>query len=52
MDAVRPRVSPKALKAVRVALTAPGASIRIIAAATGLSVGKVAQIRKELPASA
>jgi hypothetical protein len=31
-------------------LAAPGASIRIVAAATGLSVGKVAAIRKEMAA--
>lgn len=43
----RPRVSQKALDAARTALAAPGASIRTVAAATGLSAGKVSQIRKD-----
>jgi DNA invertase Pin-like site-specific DNA recombinase len=46
----RPRVPRKTLDAAKTALAAPGASIRIVAAATGLSVGKVAAIRKEMAA--
>jgi DNA invertase Pin-like site-specific DNA recombinase len=46
----RPRVAGKTLNAAKAALAAPGASIRIVAAATGLSVGKVAAIRKEMAA--
>jgi DNA invertase Pin-like site-specific DNA recombinase len=46
----RPRVPRKTLDAAKAALAAPGASIRIVAAATGLSVGKVAAIRKEMAA--
>jgi DNA invertase Pin-like site-specific DNA recombinase len=46
----RPRVPRKTLDAAKAALAAPGASVRIVAAATGLSVGKVAAIRKEMAA--
>jgi DNA invertase Pin-like site-specific DNA recombinase len=46
----RPRVPRKTLDAAKAALAAPGASSRIVAAATGLSVGKVAAIRKEMAA--
>jgi DNA invertase Pin-like site-specific DNA recombinase len=46
----RPVVPRKTVEAARAALAAPGASIRIVAAAMGLSVGKVSAIRKEMAA--
>lgn len=44
----RPGLCDASLEAVKAALAVPGASVRSVAAATGVSIGKVAGLRREL----